>query len=41
MYDFNICMFPLYFDFISCFWNFPETAWRVMNYRQTPHMILC
>jgi len=23
----------------SCFWNFPETAWRMMNCRQATHPI--
>jgi len=23
------------------FWNFPETAWRAMNYRQVTHTLAC
>ena len=26
--------------YFSCFWNFPETAWWVMNHRQATHPFL-
>jgi len=34
-------MFSLYLDYISCFWNFPETAWRAMNCSKATNMFLC